>query len=88
MQRTTPVGDVVTHDAWAERIAFYEAEVTGRWDWRMQNDRHAAVCDPEGEVRAAAAPDIAPGIVAALNTPEGRAAYGRARLDVEGDTCG
>ncbi len=81
------MGDVVTHDAWAERIAFYEAEVTGHWDWRMQSDTAAVLTDPEGEVRAAAPPDIAPGLAAALNTVEGRAAYGRARLDVEGSDC-
>lgn len=78
------MGDIVTHDAWAERIAFFDNEVVGKWGWRMKNDVTAVVYDQEENVRCAAQPDIAPGIVAALNTVEGRAAYGRARLDVEG----
>lgn len=81
------MGDVVTHDAWAERIAFYDAEVLGKWNWRMKNDITAVVVDQDDNVRAAAQPDIAPGLAAALNTVEGRAAYARARLDVEGDDC-
>lgn len=80
------MGEVVTHDAWAERIAFYEAEVLGpEWTWRMKGGSAAVIHDGKGHARCAAQPDIAPGIVAALNTPEGRAAYGRARLDTGGD---
>jgi hypothetical protein len=82
------VGDVVSHDAWRERIDFYEAEVAGRWDWRMKSDTAAVLTDPEGEEQAAVVPDLAPGFVAALNTVEGRAAFARARLDLEGDDDG
>ena len=75
------MGEVITHPSWAERIAFFEAELGGRWDWRMKTDTAAVLTDPDGNVRCSALPDHAPGIVAALNTVEGRAAYGRARLD-------
>lgn len=78
------MGDVISHDAWSERIAFYDSEVVGRWDWHMKNDITAVVTDQDGTVRAAAQPDIAPGLAAALNTIEGRAAYARARLDLGG----
>lgn len=78
------MGEVVTHAAWAERIEWYESQLIGEWGWKMKSDVTAVVFDQDEHVRAAAQPDIAPGLAAALNTVEGRAAYNRARLDGEG----
>jgi hypothetical protein len=75
------VSNVITHPAWTERISFYETLLGGQWTWKMRNDTAAILIDPDENEVAAALPDLAPGLAAALNTTEGRMAYARARLD-------
>ncbi len=75
--------EVVSHPAWAERIAFHGAVLEGEWGWARgltAYEHRATLVDPEGLSQGALVLEHAPGIVAALNTPEGRRAYARARL--------
>lgn len=72
------MGDVVTHDAWAERIAEYDRlRLDGPWAWSFGGDVGGWLISPDGERVAAVTLNHIVGIVAALNTAEGRAAHAR-----------
>lgn len=75
------MSEILTHAKWAQRVEALNVELQGRWGWTMglTDYRHRAILvDPEGIAQGALVLEHAPGIVAALNTVEGRRAYSRA----------
>ncbi len=76
------MGTVSTSAAWGARVAFYEACLLGEWTWAPGAPAASGVwlVDPDGlSVGAVLATEVR-GIIAALNTFEGRAAYARAMV--------
>lgn len=74
------MGNVVTHEAWAERVAEWAEQ--GTFSWEVGDGKIAAayLLSPEGGRVAAVQLDVVVGLVAALNTVEGRTAYNRASI--------
>ena len=77
------MGEVASHPAWAERRAFHDLHLDGEWSVGEPglSGLGVWVLDSAGEKVAACKLEDAPGIVAALNTNEGRRAFVLSRTE-------